>query len=106
MGLVIFNWFNGYFANLNRKCVCNGVLSKEREEARAEETKADRFYYVKSEWVLLLAPFKTEIEFPFSCVLETLNLIAIKGLHCERSQHLHTTEYSGSLFLCPVLCPV
>lgn len=61
MVLVTFNWFNEYFANLNRKCVCSGVLSEEREEARAGETKADMFYYVKSEWVLL-TPFKTKIE--------------------------------------------
>lgn len=88
-------------------CVCSGVLGEEREEARAEETKADTFYYVKSEWVLLLTPFKTKTEgdcIPFSCVLEALNLIAIKGW--ERPQHLHTTDYSGSLFLCPVLCSV
>lgn len=43
-------------------CVCSGVLGEEREEARAEETKADTFYYVKSEWVLLLTPFKTKTE--------------------------------------------
>lgn len=62
MMLVTFNWFNEYFANLNRMCVCSGVLGEEREEARAEETKADTFYYVKSEWVLLLTPFKTKTE--------------------------------------------
>ena len=47
MVIVILNWLSGDFAHLSRECVYSGVLGEEGGEARAEETKADTFYYVK-----------------------------------------------------------